>query len=507
MSEKVKMNGEMSKVELINIAGIRNKQQQQEKAQKIKPKRVQFPLLEEDGEAQKETEQLPGEVEAMDVLDDDQWFLEAVKAQDEGTGEPKKMRQQENFLKKINQIKGLTVSQKTDLLRLQKSIVESERNISLKDSRKVSSAIGSEDFEGNFTKNSHSHLKADRSLQSGTVFDDSDFVSKKRNSQKSPSTSGSKGPGFSRQKSIGDKVAMKKGLRLKNRFRNVNNEIKEENEQEEEAEKPKAPEGADPNKQLATLMTEEDVIEIEQEEKHLVIDLRRLKVQPIKERSFSSNSYNDVLGPQILREKKKQEDEEMRQIKENRIKIVHSLTRAEEAAVLARKQRKDQALQKVYTRLAIKPSTKSMEYKQQQWADRQLDEEVNAALGGTNSEKAGSMRSKTFAFGRSKNKGGGSLQRRFGHSNSKASSVSGKSLQRKAKTEEQQLTDRKEKEKEKEEEEEDLTEEQQKDYFAVLRRMQTPFSNEKEDEDSEEFKKKHKVFEFNEEYRNIRVNL
>ena len=505
MSEKVKMGGseaDSNAVEIINIAGIRNKTQT--KPQNKKPKRVHFPLIEEQG-YKKEDVEIPGEAEVMDLMDDEQWFLDAIKDQEEGVAEDVgKNKQHEVLLKKINQIKGLTISQRTNLLRLQKSIIESEKNTSMKDSRKVSSALVSEDFEGNFTKNSSGHSKANKSLQSGTVFDDSDFVDKKRKSQKSPNTLHPRRPGLGGNSNRGDKAALKRGL-IKKKYRNPNTEIKEENEQEEEGDKQKGQDGTDPNKQLATLMTEEDVLEIEEEEKHLVIDLRRLKVQPIREKHFYSNSYNDVLGPQIAREKQKVQDEENRKIRENKIPIVYSLTRAEETAILLRKEQEQKELAKKFTSLAIRQSKEALQFKRQQMEDKRLDEEVDAALGGlrgTMSDKGGSMRSKTIAFGKSKHKWRASLTRRLDHASSKVSNETRTTQQKKMKGEDPQLTERK---KEEVVEEEDLTEEQQRDYFAILRRMQTPFNNEKEYENSEEFKKRVRIFEFADEFRNIRV--
>ena len=482
-SEKVLVEQD-NKVELINIAGIRNKRNA--------PVRPQQKL-----EEARETEQeLLLEEQVDDLMDDDQWFLESLKAQEnEGKNVGNRDKQRAALLKKINQIKGLTDFQRKSLLYQPPSVLRS--------SNKFSSAIGSEDFEGNFSRNSQSRKGGSVRNSSKGFLDDSDFLDrKKRNSNQNSRISrnsygsyGSRGSG-SRASQKSDKRALraKKKATLKRgmTIREEDDAIKEENEEDEEI-------GAKRNEVQEEeiedpIMSEEDVIELEEQEKHMVLDLRRLKAEPLYGKEYDSYSLNDVLPSKKLNEKKRQEEEDKRRLRENKMEIVHQVTIKEELAARERNQKKAEEMKKEMTALAMRFSEKAKEVRKQKKEEKAFDEEINAALENMRSKNNNSKSSpggwtKKFAFRRASIKGP-----EISVSNRQLSNGTQKSNAKKIKTDPK-------------EEEEELTQGQMKDFFFLLRKIQTPFNNEKENEESEEFQKKMKVFDFESDYTKIRVSI
>ena len=479
-----------NRVELINIAGIRNKRN----APMVRPQQK----LEEAKEADQE---LLLEEQVDDLMDDDQWFLESLKQQEtEGKFIGNKDKQRAALLKKINQIKGLTDFQRRSLLFQPPSVMRS--------SHKFSSALGSDDFEGNFSRNSQSRKGGSVRNSSKGFLDDSDFLDrKKRNSNQNSRLSrnshgsyGSRGSGsVSRASQKSDKRAMraKKMATLKRgmTIREEDDAIKEENEEDEEQIGAKRNEVQEEEIE-DPIMSEEDVIELEEQERHMVLDLRRLKAEPVYGKEYDSYSLNDVLPSKKLNEKKRQEEEDKRRLRENKMEIVHQVTRKEELSALERHQKKEEQMKKETTALAIKFSEKAKDVRRQKKEEQAFDAEINAALENMRSKKdskssLGSW-TKKFAFRRASVKGPGS-----------EISVSKRQLSNGT-----QISNAKRiKGEEKKEEEEELTQGQMKDFFFLLRKMQTPFNNEKENEESEEFQKKMKVFDFEADYTKIRVPI
>ena len=483
MDEKIKLKADElygNEIKMINIAGIRNKQNNQAQ---IRKKQQDLENQELTKAEQQKREEIEDEI--IDHMNDDEWFLEFLKAQEATGTVPSKNTQAEALLKKINQIKGLTDSQRRSLVRAARSVSGSERDSLMKNSYKLSSVIASEDFEGNFSKNSHSRRK-NSSLQRSSkgFFEDSDFLEGRRRNSKSGENS-QKPKNFAlRRKNTLAKRGLRRGMTIK--------EEAEFNEEQED--------GIEGNKmgqravELENIITEEDVIAIEEIERHMVVDLRRLKAEPLKERVYESNSLDDVLPSKKENEKKRQEDDERQKLRDHRLKINYQVTRGEEAAALERKAEMIREQKTAITSIAIIPNPQALQVRRQEEEEKRFDEEINAALESMkakgNVKSNWSMKLGLKRFGvKNKNNRGKSPEEaatpipKFGN----------KALRKAREAAKVQ------------EQEEELTDEQMKDFFFLLRKIQTPYDNEKEFEDSQELLNKMKVFEFPEEYRNIRV--
>jgi len=225
--------------------------------------------------------------------------------------------------------------------------------------------------------------------------------------------------------------------------------------------------------------------EEEDDEEKFMIDIRYLKPAPNFKKEYDSMSMDDILPSKKERELRIMEEAEQRNIRESRLKLQFKVTRNDE------KKAKDR-FNSYYNRsgatsiLPVQTSINTARIRKQKEEEEALEEQVNKAM-----QEQEEFRGSTTRFGFGKSSTKNLSRKRTGFANSVHLTTAGTKGHN-----HHYLT-----------EEDYLSSEKMNDFVEVLNKIQKPFSNEAEIDNSDIEVKRTKEFNFHEEFKTIRVNF